>query len=470
MRPLPGVLAVVILLAACGGGGSSGGSGSGDSVAPIAALTAPVDRAAGLTGAVMLSATAADDVGVAGVDFQVDGATVASVATAPYTAAIDTTRWAAGQHVLRARARDAAGNASAWASATVQFANVATLPAGFTLNESWITGLSNATAIAQAPDGRLFVAQQGGALRVVKNGVLLPTPFAQFPVDSSGERGLVGVTLHPQFATTGWVYAYYTSTFGGAHNRIARLTANGDVAAVGSEIDVDLPALGATNHNGGGLKFGADGKLYVGVGENAVPANSQSTTGVLGKVLRLSEDLNIPADNPFFATRTGLARAVWADGLRNPYTLAVDPTSGALFINDVGQNTWEEIDLGAAGANYGWPISEGRANLAGGQTAPLFTYNHAAGPPPGSLDGGFFVGQAIAGGAFYPNVGPFPVEYRGSYFFADYVAGWVGRYDRANNAAYAFVLLTGSPVDMLVGTDGQLYVLTRSAIARISVP
>jgi glucose/arabinose dehydrogenase len=433
-------------------------------------LSAPTDRATGLGGAVVLSAAATDNVAVMAVDFQVDGATVATVVSTPYATTIDTTRWPAGQHVVRVRARDAAGNASAWSSATVEFTGSATVPAGFGMNEAWVSGLSNATAIAQAPDGRLFVAQQGGALRVVKNGVLLPTPFAQFPVDSSGERGLVGVTLHPQFATNGWVYAYYTSTFGGAHNRIARLTANGDVAAAGSEIDVDLPALGATNHNGGGMKFGADGKLYVGVGDNAVSANAQSTSAVFGKLLRLSDDLNIPADNPFFAARSGLARLVWADGLRNPYTLAVDPASGALFINDVGENTWEEIDVGAAGANYGWPLSEGRANLGAGQTGPLFTYNHAAATPPGSLDGGFFVGQAVAGGAFYPAAGPFPAEYRGSYFFADYVAKFVGRYDRANDAAYAFAHLTGSPVDMLVGIDGQLYVLTRSAIVRISVP
>jgi glucose/arabinose dehydrogenase len=432
-------------------------------------LSTPTDRAAGLGGAVVLSAAATDNVAVTAVDFQVDGATVATVVSTPYATTIDSTRWPAGQHVVRVRARDAAGNASAWSSATVESIGPAAVPAGFSLNQGWVSGLSSATAIAQAPDGRFFVAQQGGALRVVKNGVLLPTPFAQFPVDSSGERGLVGVTLHPQFATNGWVYAYYTSSFGDAHNRIARLTANGDVAVAGSEIDVDLPALGATNHNGGGMKFGADGKLYVGVGDNAVSANAQSTTAVFGKLLRLSDDLNIPTDNPFFATRSGLARVVWADGLRNPYTLAVDAASGTLFINDVGENTWEEIDAGAAGANYGWPLSEGRANLGAGQTGPLFTYNHTPATPPGSLDGGFFVGQAIAGGV-YPAAGPFPAEYRGSYFFADYIAPFVGRYDRANGAAYAFAHLTGSPVDMLVGIDGQLYVLTRSAIVRISVP
>ena len=380
-----------------------------------------------------------------------------------------------GRPARAARARHRhPGNVSAWSTALVQFGGATTQPSGFTRNESWVTGLTNATAFAQAPDGRLFIAEQGGALRVVKNGALLATPFATVAVDSAGERGLIGVALHPGFANNGFVYIYSTRAVGGvSHNRISRFTAAGDVAAAGSEVTlVDLPNLsGATNHNGGGMHFGSDGKLYVGVGDNANGAQAQNLALPFGKLLRFNDDGSIPTDNPFFATQTGLARAVWAYGLRNPYTFAVQPGTGRIHINDVGENTWEEIDVGSAGANYGWPGSEGPDNVGAGITAPLFTYKHSDATPLGSGPGGFFKGFAIAGGAFYPATGPFPAGYRDQYYFADFVSQFVGRVDLANgNAAYAFASLSGSPVDLLVGTDGAVYVLTRSAVTRISAP
>ena len=463
-------------LAACGGGGGSSSPPPPpvDGTVPTAALTAPADLAAGLSGTVALSATASDDVGVTSVEFQIDGVPIGSAdKTAPYGASLDTSLYPSGQHVLRARASDAAGNVSAWSTALVQFGGSVTQPSGFTRNQTWVTGLNNATAFAQAPDGRLFVAEQAGALRVIKNGALLATPFASFAVDSNGERGLIGVTLDPSFATNGFVYIYSTRTAGGSHNRISRLTASGDVMAAGSELTlVDLPNLsGATNHNGGGMHFGADGKLYVGVGENANPPQAQDLTLPFGKLLRFNADGSIPNDNPFFATQTGLARAIWAYGLRNPFTFAVQPGTGRIHINDVGQNTWEEVDVGAAGANYGWPASEGPDNVVAGITGPLFTYKHSDAAPLGSGPGGFFKGFAIAGGDFYPAAGAFPAGYRNQYYFADYVSQFVGRIDLANgNAAYAFASLSGSPVDLLVGSDGAVYVLTRGNVTRISSP
>ena len=145
--------------------------------------------------------------------------------------------------------------------------------------------------------------------------------------------------------------------------------------------------------------------------------------------------------------------------------------TGRIHINDVGQDTWEEINLGAAGANYGWPNSEGPSNVGAGSTGPLFAYRHDDANPLGSGPGGFFKGFAIAGGAFYPVNGAFPAGYRDQYYFADFVNEFVGRLDMANgNAAYAFARLSGSPVDLLVGVDGALYVLTRGGITRISAP
>ncbi len=462
---------IALALAGCGGGG--GGSSPGTpNTAPTVTLQSPAPLASGLVGTLSLQADADDDTGVAQVEFQVDGETVGTDSTAPYGIDVDTAAYASGQHVVRARAHDAQGETSQWDLATVEFGGNRAQPQGFVLDEAWLTGLNAATAFAQAPDGRLFVAEQGGTLRVVTNGALLPTAFLQLNVDDAGERGLLGVALHPAFDVNGWVYVYHTTPEGGTHNRISRFTANGNVVSAGSELIVaDLPALSsAINHNGGALHFGEDGKLYVGVGENADPSRAQDLSDPLGKLLRFNDEGSIPEDNPFFDTQDGLARAVWAYGLRNPFTFAVQPGTGRIHINDVGANAWEEINLGVAGANYGWPQSEGPTGVGPGIAAPLFAYGHAAASPPGSGRGGFITGMSIAGGAFYPETGSFPAAYRGDYFFADFVGRFVARLDAdpAGNA-YAFARLADSPVDMLVGNaDGALYVLTRSGITRIA--
>lgn len=461
------------LLAGCGGGGGAPGSGGGTNT-PTVALTAPAAFASNLTGMVQLRANASGPAGVASVEFQVDGIAAGSKTTVPYEVSIDTTRFAAGQHIVRARARDALGNLSAWSGATVRF-GIAAAPDGFVRDENFIDGLTLATAFAQAPDGRLFIAEQNGTVRIFKNGNLLATPFLQLlNVDSLGERGLIGIALDPNFAANKFVYLHYTANDNGIHNRVSRFTDVGDVGSVGSEaVLVNLPALSdATNHNGGAIHFGIDGKLYVGVGENADPARAQNLSDPLGKLLRFNSDGTIPSDNPFFSTQSGLARAIWASGLRNPFTFAVQPGSGRIHINDVGQNTWEEINLGVAGANYGWPASEGPDGVTAGITAPLFAYNHAPNPP-GSGPGGFFTGCSIAGGAFYPAAGNFPAAYQGDYFFADFCSGVIGRLDLDNdNAAYVFGSLSssGSPVDVLAANDGSLYVLTRDEVVRFSVP
>lgn len=465
--------AALVLLAACGGGGSSGR----DSTAPTVTLTSPVNLSAGLGGAVLLSATAGDNVGVASVEFQIDGVTVFTDPTAPYDGAFATSAFPAGQHIVRARARDAEGNVSAWSQATISIGGSKAAPDGFTPNGGFVTGLNNATAFAQASDGRLFIAEQSGAVRIFKNGVLLAQPFVQLSgVDSINERGLIGIALDPNFTGANpFVYVHYTTTLGGTHNRVTRWNAQGDVAVANSEFPIlELPALGATNHNGGAIHFGIDGKLYVGVGDNGIGAQAQDLASPFGKLLRINPDGSIPLDNPFFST-PGADRRIWASGLRNPFTFAVQPGTGRIHINDVGELTWEEINLGAATANYGWPSSEGPDNVGGSITGPLFAYNHDPAVPPGSGPGGFFTGLSIAGGAFYPAAGTlasgFPAAFRGNYYFADFVRGFIGRIDLANdNAAYAFGSVSGNPVDLLVATDGALLVLTRSGVTRFSVP
>jgi glucose/arabinose dehydrogenase len=349
-------------------------------------------------------------------------------------------------------------------------ARAATVPAGFT--DTLVAGnLSNATAMAIAPDGRIFVCLQEGTLRVVKNGALLPTPFLSVTVNASGERGLLGVAFDPNFNTNGFVYVYYTATTPALHNRVSRFTASGDVAVAGSEtVLLDLDNLSAaTNHNGGAMHFGPDGKLYVAVGENATPSNSQTLSNLLGKVLRINADGSIPADNPFFNAATGKNRAIWALGLRNPYTFNFQPGTGRMFINDVGQNAFEEINDGIGGSNYGWPTCEGQS--CGGTPpanyrAPLYIYGHSGAAPTGC---------AITGGAFYnPVTQQFPNEYAGKYFFADFCTSFIRTIDPASPAtSTGFATGAASPVDLQVATDGSLYYLQRGGtgeLRRIQYP
>ncbi|MBC7943933.1 MAG: PQQ-dependent sugar dehydrogenase [Burkholderiales bacterium] len=338
-----------------------------------------------------------------------------------------------------------------------QPSRAATLPTAFAETQL-AGGLSSPTAMAFAPDGRLFVTTQGGELRVIKGGQLLAQPFVAVSVDASGERGLLGVAFDPDFASNNFVYIYYTAPStpaATAHNRISRFVANGDVAAPGSEtVQVELDDLSAaTNHNGGAIHFGADGKLYIATGENANGANAQTLTNRLGKLLRINADGTIPSDNPFFNEAVGANRAIWALGLRNPFTFAFQPGSGRMFINDVGQSSFEEVNDGVARANYGWPETEGPTTDPRFR-APLFAYGSGNGPTEGC---------AIAGGTFYnPPVAQFPASFAGQYFFADLCSGWIRRLDPANpGSALLFATDIAFPVDLQVGPDGALYYLAR---------
>jgi len=342
-------------------------------------------------------------------------------------------------------------------------ATAATLPAGFA--ETQIAGgLASPTAMEIAPDGRIFVCLQGGQLRVIKNGSLLATPFVSLMVDSNGERGLLGIAFDPNFATNHFVYVYYTVPGDPAHNRVSRFTANGDVALAGSEfVLADLDNLsGAGNHNGGAIHFGPDGKLYVGVGENANAANSQTLNNRLGKVLRINSDGSIPGDNPFFNTASGANRSIWAMGLRNPFTFAFQPGTGRMFINDVGETKWEEINDGIAGSNYGWSLCEGACSPPNANFRdPLFQYAHGS----TSIEG-----CAIVGAGFYnPATVQFPTSYVGKYFFGDLCNGWIRLFDPSNKTASGFATGISSLVDIKIASDGSLYYLAIGSAALFRV-
>jgi glucose/arabinose dehydrogenase len=291
------------------------------------------------------------------------------------------------------------------------------------------TGLT-APLFVTAPPGdvnHLFIVQQNGVIKVLdlNTGQISATPFLTVPVDSTGERGLLGLAFDPNYATNGCFYIYRTVPGTTAHNEVDRyqVSSSTGVADPASQtLIITLDNLGPSNHNAGWIGFGPDGDLYIATGENGTPSNAQTLSNLLGKMLRIdvhgdafpadpNNNYAIPADNPFVGT-PGARAEIFALGLRNPFRDSFDRATGDFYIGDVGQNTWEEIDIGAKAANYGWPVFEGPQNNGGTLgpgtlTAPIYFYDHT-------------VGQAIIGGYVYRGMSN---GLQGQYFFADEVAG-----------------------------------------------
>ena len=375
-----------------------------------------------------------------------------------------------------------------------------TLPAGFT-EATVATGLTGPTAMEFAPDGRLFVLEQAGNVEFVRADGSTWTAL-HLNVDSQGERGLLGIAFDPAFASNHFVYLYYTNPGpGGApwatgeHNQLSRFTVD-DSDPTRPIFKNEAPILdwdnlsAATNHNGGAIHFGLDGMLYADAGDNAQTFTqggntyrvSQTLSDLLGKQLRIDvgafnrgvatrDDTIvghlIPADNPFVGTAPGINQLIYALGLRNPFTFAVEPGTGTIFINDVGENTWEEIDQSSPGANFGW--SGGNTDGFGHSSPPgpgvyhdpLLAYNHSGGPAGGGI--------AIVGGAFYdPSTPQFPASYAGKYFYADLSGGWIRVFDPANpgsalNPDTSSLFASGiadTLHDVEVDQAGNLYYLT----------
>lgn len=313
------------------------------------------------------------------------------------------------------------------------------------------TNINSPVSMAIAPDGRIFVAQQGGQLRIIKDGAMLPTPFLTAPTIANDEEGLLSVAFHPNFPTTPYVYVVYTASTPTRHNRISRFTAAGDLAVPGSEVPLyDFDTNVAHYHVGGAIHFGPDGKLYSTTGDNANGINAQNLTTTFGKIVRLNPDGSIPADNPFVGQTTGIYQAIWARGFRNAFTFGFQPGTGRLFINDVGGSSWEEVNDGIAGSNYGWPFVEGPSPNPS-YRPPVHAYPHSD-------------GCAITGGVFYnPTVPAYPLGYVGKYFYAEYCRNEIRWIDPANPGTYTFFRTTSlpGPVDLRVGPDGNLYYLAR---------
>lgn len=326
------------------------------------------------------------------------------------------------------------------------------LPEGFEV-ATVVSGLTACTALETLADGRILVCEQTGALRVVKQGKLLDAPALTVPVNSYWERGLIGVTVDPHDPESPYVYVCYIAREPFPHHRVSRFTLRGDVAEAGSETILlhgdDQTRLGGrvpAGHQGGALHFGADGSLYIAIGDQTAGSPSQRLDTFQGKILRIRADGSIPDDNPLAGRTTGKYRAIWALGLRNPYTFAISRARGIMLINDVGEK-FEEINRGVPGGNYGWPLADGP-----GQDPrfldPLHVYPHAS----------------VCGGDFVPEDSRWPQRYLGKYVFADFIHGWIKTLDPDHpDRVETFLGGVRNPVDLRFARDGSLYVLLRNA-------
>jgi glucose/arabinose dehydrogenase len=328
---------------------------------------------------------------------------------------------------------------------------------------------------APAGDARLFVVEQPGRIRVVENGALLATPFLDIAsrVSSGGERGLLSVAFHPQYAQNGFFFVNYTDTRGDTRVERYRVSADrnrADPASAQLIIQVTQPY---SNHNGGLVAFGPDGRLYVGMGDGGGGGDpeeaGQDPQQLLGKLLRLDVDgtlpYRIPSDNPY-AGSTGRRPEIWAMGLRNPWRFSWDRTANLLYLADVGQNRLEEINVVPAatgGVNYGWDLMEGSDCFEPrdgcdrtGLTLPVAQYTHDDGC---SVTGGFvYRGQDIP-------------ALRGHYFYADYCQGWIRSFRyRGGQAADARswdLENVGNVTSFGEDGRGELYVVSTRGVYKI---
>jgi len=375
----------------------------------------------------------------------------------------------------------------------------ATVPTGFTDRSVVTVGAGPAldlpTSMAFLPDGRLLVVEQKSAkIRLFVQGALAAAdPVATLPgvQTGGGEQGLLGIAVDPGWPARPYLYVHCDDS-SGPWIRISRYTAAGDLAfANDGHLAVD-PATrydlldrlhdSASNHNGGTVRFGPDGMLYVSLGDDMDHCAAQDSSVLVGKVLRLDVSrlpagaggpapfaLLIPPGNPWGAAPDSDARLVWAQGFRNPFRMSLDPANGALFVGDVGEGAWEEIDRAAAGGrDFGWPAREGPApfsitcpNPLVTGDGPIYTYNRS----PGST--AIIGGSVVRRPAGVPT--GLPAAYEGDYFFSEYYSGFLRRLTGGGDSWSLAAPVAGQPSatdwgqgftfvsDWAVGPDGGLW-------------
>ncbi len=330
----------------------------------------------------------------------------------------------------------------------------------------YVSGFDQVIDLTHAKDGsgRMFGVEKAGLIRIIKDGKLISTPFLDIQDrvgNNSNERGLLGLAFHPKYKENGYFYVNYTGEDGTSFVSRFKVSADANLADPASEQKLLTVSQPYPNHNGGSVAFGADGYLYLGFGDGGSggdpDGNGQSTNTLLGKILRLDVDSGdpyaIPQDNPFASG--GGEPEIWAYGLRNPWRISFDSLTGDLYIADVGQNQWEEVDFLPAGskggANFGWDAMEGSHPFQGADSpsfvAPIAEYSHREG------------GCSISGGYVYRGVA-LP-EWHGVYFYTDYCSGKIWGLHKENNIWKSELLFTTPFNSPSFGVDesGELYII-----------
>jgi len=361
----------------------------------------------------------------------------------------------------------------------------AALPSFFT-DTLVVGGLSIPRSLAFFPNGTLIVVENNGGF-VFVNGSTRGSGGTLTGLSTTGEQGLLGVAVDPDYPTRPYIFVHYTTSGSPSYVQVARLnitnaTGQGRPSvALASKLVLlsDMPNAN-TNHNGGTVRFGADKRLYVSIGDDAQGAGctAQNLSFMAGKILRLnvngsanpSDRLTLaPADNPFYNASNANASLVWALGLRNPFRFDIDRVTGKLYIGDVGQNAWEEVDISAGGENFGWPYFEANATYRTSlcptdSSFPAWTRPIYAYPNPG---GAAIIEAALYRGVSYPSDSSFPPEFEENPFFFDFYNGNLRVLRQDPNAttwslvggadAVNFATFMGYVTDMQVGPDGALW-------------
>jgi glucose/arabinose dehydrogenase len=318
-----------------------------------------------------------------------------------------------------------------------------------------LTGPLNVTFL---PDGRMLIAEKGGILKLLLPGQTQPesTPVLTLAnLYSNGESGLLNVITDNNFAQNNYIYVFYSAQTPFS-DRVSRFTMSGNVANPSSELVLwqdNRTNTGTHFHRGGGLTVSNDNKLFITIGDHFAPSEVNNFQSYYGKLLRINLDGSIPNDNPFYDGAGPNLDEIWALGLRNPYRMSHDSVSDKIYIGDVGELSWEEIDIGAAGVNYGWPVCEGMCGVSG-MTNPLYAYSHNG-------------GQAAVTAGFVYRGTQFPSDYVGNFFYGDYANGWIKRLTFDSNGVLTGSIdflppsgkagYIGAVVDIKEGPDGSLF-------------
>ena len=367
------------------------------------------------------------------------------------------------------------------------------LPRGFSF-ESVYTGFNFPVAAKFAPDGRIFVVEKNGVVKVIKNGVVLPDPFITLPnVNDYNDRGLLDIAFDPDFAVNQHVYIFYTyednasDYIGTKTARLTRVTADGDVALLGSEVVILGTEVGSScenfpsgtdcipsdspSHTIGSIRFASDGSMFVSMGDGAsfveadpLALRSQNLDSLAGKILHINKDGTGIPSNPFYTGDPDDNRSkIWAYGFRNPFRFELDPVSGIPIVGDVGWISIEEINIAKAGQNFGWPCWEGMEHQAGYESFSVCEGLYADGSDVKPVH--YYVhppGAAVIGGTFYMGT-IYPAEYQGAYFFGDYARSEIGYFkldefgDVIPGSFAYFTHEASAPVHFFIGPDTDLY-------------